>query len=528
MVLEVTFFGGAGDYEHGELGGVQVLFNDLELRSSFMLDIGKRPDHFGQYFGFPYRPKSYDYLSLSDFLGMYPKLSGIYRYDYELHRGNKTSHLPIEGILLSHPHFDHAGGLTLVRHDLPVFMSRESKLTLYLWQNSGARTLNQFVDVYDQFTIVPNSVGGEKFLLGDEASLSRDIRIYEDQKQFNIGNFKITPYRVDHSIAGSYAFVIETSVGNLAISGDIRQRGRFPEFTHYYLEMLHKGNIKYFMLEGSLLHFEHSGNEKKVGAAVSELLKGRTMAAIAYPPREYERLTSLVEASKESGRMLVISAAQAIGLRSFDGLNGYPKIDSKHIGVLLPRKRKGLIDRPEFSEDLIERDYFAWERQFLDRETWGKSGEAKRKVQRVRLQDIRDNQDKFLVYMPFNSMLDMLGEINPRKGSIYIRSHPGPWTTEMEISETRQINFLKEHGMYDGPQPDFFDEETKRKMHQVHVTGHFNRNECRAAINKVIEGNPDVTLIPYHCMYPKDFPEDVAKRAKKVIVPMRGEKIILT
>ena len=54
MGVELTFFGGAGDIEHGELGGVQVLFNDLEKKTKFLLEFGQRPDHTNQYYVFPY------------------------------------------------------------------------------------------------------------------------------------------------------------------------------------------------------------------------------------------------------------------------------------------------------------------------------------------------------------------------------------------------------------------------------------------------------------------------------------------
>src|SRR3989344_624339 len=139
MSLEITFFGGADDYDHGELGGVQVLFKDNKLNSSFLLDCGQRPDHTSDYYGFPYNPSSYQYLGLSEFLELYPNLEGIYRHDYELHRGKKIANLPIDGLLITHGHYDHVGGLTLVRHDLPTYMNRITKQILWLWQYTGSK-----------------------------------------------------------------------------------------------------------------------------------------------------------------------------------------------------------------------------------------------------------------------------------------------------------------------------------------------------------------------------------------------------
>jgi len=520
MSLEVTFFGGAGDYEKGELGGVQVLFKDNGLNSSFLLDCGQRPDHTSQYYGFPYHPSSYQSLDLSESLELYPLVEGIYRHDYEIHRGNKIKNPSVDGLLVTHGHYDHVGGLPLIRHDLPTYMNRLTKQVLYVWQNTGSRLVNQFVDYYDQFSLGANTSGGEKFLFGKEAILPRDIRIYEPEERFKIGNILMNAYYVDHSLPGSCAFIIETSTGNFGISADFRKRGRHPEFTENYIKNLEdqKGDLKYFMCEGSLLHFEHNGTENDIIGAVSELIKGKNFVGIAYPLRDMDRVRTLYDAAEKNNRMFVISPSQAIYLQMLDGVNGYPRLNWKYIGVLLPRKRKGLIDRPDFPIEMAEQDYFAWERKFLGRPIW--EGHQS-KFQRIRLEDIKNNQDKFIVSITPAHMLGILDEVKPIKNSIYIRSHPGPWTMEMEIQEQRQIKALKQFGLYDGPQPDFFTRSIMRNMHQVHVTGHLNRNEVRETLERVIVSNPNVTIIPYHSMYPKDFPQDVAKTAKHVLVPKR-------
>ena len=524
MVVEVNFFGGAGDYEHGELGGVQGLFHDQKRKTRFLLDCGQRPDHTNQYYGFPYKPKAFQMLALSEFLEFYPNLDNLYRHDYEVHRGKKTGALPLEGILVTHPHYDHVGGLTFIRHDMPVFMHRLAKQILWLWQYTGGRTINQFVDLYDQFSQVSNTQGGKKFLFGDEAVLTRNIQLYQEYERFKLGNLPITPYLVDHSTPGSCGFVVESSVGNIAISGDIRKRGRHPENTERFVTRLTKGDLSYIFWEGSLLHFEHQGNEDDVASEVEKRLKNHNFAAVAYPPRDFDRITSMYLAAKAAKRMLVIPPAQAIALKLLDGINGYPKTDWKYIGVLLPRKKKGLIDREDFDESIIEKDYYWWERQFLRLPRWKKH---EGKIQRVSVEDLKNNQDQFLTFLSFSSMLDVLEEVQPVPNSIFIRSHPGPWTKEMEIQEDRQVNILKQFGMYAGPEPDVLTPSIERNMCQIHVTGHLNRDETREILDSAIQSNPGVTIVPYHCMHPPDFPEDVAKTTKKIIIPQRGEKFVL-
>jgi len=529
MAVEVTFFGGVGDYKNGELGGVQGLFNDPEKKTKFLLECGQRPDHTNQYYGFPYRPKSFNFLGLSDFLELFPGLSEIYREDYERHRGRTLGPLPLEGILITHPHYDHAGGLSLVRDDMPVHMSQIAKQILWLWQYTSGRTVNQFIDLFDQFSVVNNTLGDPKFLYGDEAVIGRDIRLFEPEKSFKIGNIKITPYPVDHSTPGSYGFIMETSAGKIGITGDIRQRGLHPENTERFIQALEKQDISYLFCEGSLLHFDHEGDENDVTQEMKNLLKGKAFAGVAYPPRDFDRITSMYKAAKATDRMLVVPPAQALGLQLLDGINGYPKLNWKYIGVLLSRKRKGLIDRPEFSKEMVEKDYYMYERKFLKLKRWaGHQG----KPQRVSLEDIKDNQDKFLVFLSSNLMPELLMEVQPAPNSIYVRSHPAPWTLDMELGEAHDINVRRAFKLYDGEHADVLTpvdngKPNTKKMWQVHVTGHMNRDEKRAFIERVVSANPDVTIVPYHSMYPRDFPEDVAKSAKKVIVPRRGKTFIL-
>ncbi len=516
--MELTFFGGAGDNELGELGGVQVLFHDPERQTKFLFECGQRPDHTSEFYGFPYRPKGFDALALSEFLQLYPPLEGLYRSDYETFRRRENGELPLAGILVSHAHYDHIGGLTLVRHDLPVFMHPTAKQILWVWQYTSGRTVNQFVDLFYNFSKLPKTTGGERFASGLEAQVRREIKLFEEGKPFKVGNISAIPYPIDHSLPGSCGFIVETSAGKMGISGDIRKRGRRPEDTERFVEALLEQKVDYLMWEGSLLHFDHEGTEDDVSEAVSRLLKGKAFAAIAFPPRDFDRLTSLYRAAKANRRMLIVNPAQVLALKMFDGQYGFPRMDWKYIGVYLPRKRKGLLDREGYPDEMVAGDYFYWERRFLEMARW--EGHAS-KVQRVSVEDIRENQNQFLVFMPFSYMPEMLEEIRPAENSIYIRSHPAPWTPEMAIQEERQINLLKAFGMYDGIQRDYLTPTIERKMHQVHVTGHLNRRETRELLRKF-----NCPIIVYHCQNPFYFVEDVASHTK-VIIPQRGEKFTI-
>ena len=516
MTLELTFYGSVGDKDKGELGGVQGLFNDIEKKTRFMLDFGQRPDYTSDYYGFPYKPKSFEALDQSEFLQLYPNIKDIYRHDFEEHRGNKVGSLPLEGILISHGHYDHVGGLSLIRHDMPLYMHPVTKQLLYVWQYVSGRSVNQFIDIHEKLSLGLDKKGRQKWVSGDDAVIGRDIRLFKENIPFKIGDMTITAYLTDHSIPANCSFIIETSAGKIGFSGDIRCRGRYPQDTENFIHALLDKDISYLFWEGSLLHFDHYGTEEDVTNEVAHLIQDRTFAAIAYPPRDFDRIASLYEAAKLTKRMLVIDPAQAKYLQIFNGFNDYPRLDLKYIGIYLPRKSKGIIDREGFPKELIKQDYDEWEQEFLEKSRWnGHQG----KMQRVSINDLRDNQDQFLMYAPFASMASILQEIDPKTNSIYIRSHPAPWTPEQEIMEEQQINLLTKYKMYDGPKPDYFTQKYMRKMHQIHVTGHLNIEETREILSKF-----DIPILPYHCTEPTNhFVNDVAKHTK-VIILERGIK----
>lgn len=512
----LLFHGGAIDDEHSELGGVQLEIN-LPWLAHILAENGQRLDHYGRFFNFPNSPKKPFALDIAERLEFFPNIPGIERHDWNLHRGKKTpKELPIDGQIITHAHIDHIGNIIATRYDLPTYTHPYSVKLMHVWQYTSGRTVNQLVDLIEQFSLVPNTLGRDKFVDGDEAVFRRDIRTFESGIPFYVNKLKITPWLVDHSLAGSCGFILETPYGNIGISGDIRKRGRRPEDTERFVQELLKADVRYLLWEGSLLHFPHYGTEDDVKEKVKDLCNGRNFVSIAFPPRDLDRLTSLYEAAKASKRILVLTSTHALLLKAFNGVNGYPKINNKYIGFLLPPKNKGIIGRDGFSEELIEADYFYRERFLLDAGEW--DGGAKSKLQRISLEDIANNQDQFLVYMP-KQYLQLLGIINPKENSLYIRSHPAPWTKGMEIDELETINHLEANGMHYGPQPDAFYPGKIHKLLQVHVTGHYNIEEFTETINRF-----NCTLIPYHTTDPR-----ISKRIYKgeTIIPHRGKKIML-
>ena len=91
MGTEITFFGSAGTIDKGELGGVQLLIDDLGKKTKFLYDYGQPPDRTNAYYTFPNKAKQFEAADIAEELGLYASLPGLFRLDLEYNRENKIS-----------------------------------------------------------------------------------------------------------------------------------------------------------------------------------------------------------------------------------------------------------------------------------------------------------------------------------------------------------------------------------------------------------------------------------------------------
>ena len=510
MVVEARFYGAAGSQIRSSLGGKQLLLYDKEWNTRIMIDFGIEPDRWSYYYGFPWRPQKSRLLDIGQYFALLPKIPGIYREDWT----KKTADSAIE-FIFTHMHYDHTAGITALDASMPLHMSVLTTEMLYIWQNLSGRTINQFIDLYQDNALGRSSTGEEKFLESRLARIERNIKRFVPGDPFYVGRNEVTAHSVDHSSLDAVGFIIDSSIGKIADGGDFRSRGRRPEDTERFLQKCLDEKIKYFIFEGSLLHFEHEGTEEDVTNAVIDVGKDKALLTISFPPRDFDRLTSLYYAAVELNRMLVITMGQAIYLKALNGMYGFPKLNWKNIGIYVPPMSHRTIDDPFYGLDLTEKDYRIWQRKFVKIQRWKENED---KIQRVSYEDIRDNQDKFLVTVSGNSaqLADLLSQVHPSAGSLDIRSNPQGWTDEMRAQDEKRVKVAQDFGMHSGPKPDYFVPSIQRDMETIHVPGHHNSRETKKILERLCER--DITIIPNHTLDPNRFKE-LAPAGAKIMIP---------
>jgi ribonuclease J len=169
-----------------------------------------------------------------------------------------------------------------------------------------------------------------------------------------------------------------------------------------------------------------------------------------------------------------------------------PSLDDEHIAIYIDRKNWGLITKPHYPRDIVEQDYEAWEREFLDHPN------------RVTCEDIHRHQSEFIVRIDFFDLADLI-DIRPAEGSCYIRSVTEPHDDEDFIELQRVENWLEHFELY--------------PYQQIHASGHASGPELKKLIAEI---NPKA-VFPIHTEKPERF-QDVVPKGIRVVVPEKEKR----
>jgi len=343
-----------------------------------------------------------------------------------------TDHPAPDGVLLSHAHLDHAGMLHLSRPTVPIYAtSGTSKMMLAAAVFAGQKSLDRtrFREVVSRQTL-------------------------------QIGDCRITPLAVDHSIFGSVAFLIEAEGKTILYSGDFRNHGRKPGMIRDLLDHLKAKPVDVLIAEGT-----HFGNEREEGQTeyqledrIVELVQTAPALVLAtFSALDVDRIVTLYKASQKTGRVFVVDAYTAF--------------------VLYLIGRQARVPRP--SKDMGIRVFFnqLFERRKLD------NLREKFQADRIELAEILAEPTKHvMVFRPSMVEFDFQGELPPKCRCLY-GYWPGYLTKPDWVGLQRKIA---------GVEGDFI---------PAHVSGHAYIADIVSFVNSVKAR----TVIPIHTFEPQMY-----------------------
>jgi ribonuclease J len=208
--------------------------------------------------------------------GVLPNVAGLYQW--------QKDQKPPDGILLSHAHIDHYGFINYVRDDIPYYLGEASK---------------KLIDLTIVFTPLEGEIYNANYL--------------NSGMPFNCGDFKITPYLMDHSAFDSYAFLIEADGKKIVYSGDFREHGRKTKAFYWFLYNCPK-DVDAILLEGTMFGRQDESilSEQALEQKAIEIIRANDNITMIYcSGQNIDRLVSFYKATRHLRKQFVVDVYTA-------------------------------------------------------------------------------------------------------------------------------------------------------------------------------------------------------------------------
>ncbi|MCI4354060.1 MAG: MBL fold metallo-hydrolase, partial [Thermoplasmata archaeon] len=350
----------------------------------------------------------------------------------------------VHGVFVSHAHLDHAGHLGLIDPTIPVYVNEGTKRTLEAIESSGSTKYGE-----------------------------HDWRIVGPADTVRIGRLEVRALPVDHSVPYASGFLVRTSEGTIAYTGDFRAHGPRAADTHAFVAAAAAEKPAALIIEGTRAGPDPRKNftEQGVREGVDGILEAEDrLAIVSCYPRDVDRLTTLYRAAREADRDLVISTKTAHLLRTLEPL--LPK------GAPVPGRSEGLAVYRR-----TKKVYYKWEREFED--------------QSVDQEHVRRQAGRLLLQLDLPHFAELI-DIRPAPGSVYIHSMSEPFS-EDDVDDQVLHNWVDHFGL---------------SFHQFHASGHCSGPELRAVGDEI----RPTTILPVHTEHPEAFQSDISR----IVPPEKG------
>jgi len=452
-MTSLTFYGGTG-----EIGGNKILLRHGD--TSIFLDFGKNFGRERQFYDEPYlSPREEKHLI---YLGILPKISGLYKKDEE--------EPAIDAIVLSHPHADHWDYIRYVKDSVPIFCGETAKTMIVARElaSTGQRTEYRIASL--------SSSQGEQ--------VYKKFYTFRTGDVLNIGSIKLEPIHVDHSVPGAYGFIIYTSNGVIAYTGDFRLHGPKATMSMEFIDRAKQAHPDVLITEATNIVDAKMVSESEVEDKIRRIVSTtRRLALAGFYLNDIDRLTTFWQVAKTNNRKLAVSTKQAWLVHNLR--------DDKHLNLF------GLEDPNVLIFQREKRRQYEWEKTLKQH--------YPDKI--VDSYYVNAHQDELLLAASFLDMNEMV-EVQPEPGSVYILSQSEPFNEEMEIDYNKLLNWLEICGL---------------PLYQVHASGHINPDELKWAIQEINPGK----LYPIHTERPQLLATYIRNLKIEVVCPLNGMEYTL-
>lgn len=448
--LQITVYGGAAgpDEQTGEIGGNKILVETGE--KTWFLDFGMGFGRIGKFFDEFLQPR-YAALGLRDYLrmGLIPPIEGIYRPDLSAHEPDLWERYrqhpryrrleQLHGVLLSHAHQDHNGYVGFLRQDVPLYTGLMTALIGKGMQDRGGAGEFSYIAPRPPTengvlaAVKPATrLGRPHYICESDENISNaleNLRSFFSQHPGSKTTFKAAAteianldrlgvkfWRVDHSIPGSGAFAIQTPIGWVGYTGDLRRHGHSKWRTENFARGLADFKPALLIAEGTSLRDEPSIEEPAVHEAARDVVRREKGLVIAdFTARNIERLRTFRDIAHDLGRRLVVTVKDAYLLQQMHVIDAnIPRPDEEGLAILRTPHASGRT----WEEGLLEQ----YQSHVVDAAT------------------IRKTPGEYLLCLSYWDIAILI-DIEP-DGGTYIYSASEAYDEEQRIDHERLANWL--------------------------------------------------------------------------------------
>ena len=424
----------------GEIGGNKFLVEDGDTR--ILLDFGMSYADRRRFYSEPMLAPR-DERELLEF-GMLPKVRGLYKFE--------ESEPSIDAVFLSHSHGDHSACISFLNRKIPVHCGETTSTIIRALYETRAKSL--------------------------EADISGlNFNAFRTGSKIKVGSVEVEPIHVDHSVPAAYGFLVHTSNGTLAYTGDLRAHGTKSEMTSDFIDRARSAKPEVLLAEGTNLIGATPTTEAEVQSKISSILRTSSKLVLAeFSNVDVDRFRTFYNAAKENERTLAVSLRQAY--------------------ILSRLAREGKIQIPDVARDenvvvyqRSKKRYFEWEKSILSFQNV------------VEASDIKNRQDRTVLVSSARDFKELV-DIRPQSGSCFILSISEPFTEEQEFEFERFVNWLDHFGL---------------PMYHVHCSGHIMPGELKSSLERI---EPKV-VYPIHTDHPELYAKFVSQ-STRVVVPQKN------
>jgi len=276
--------------------------------------------------------------------------------------------------------------------------------------------------------------------------ICKNFQTFRSGDLLTIGSVKLEPIHVDHSVPGAYGFLIYSSNGVIAYTGDFRLHEPKADMSLEFIARAKQAHPDVLITEATNIVDAKILSEKEVEAKISQIISHTAKLSLAgFYLNDIDRLKTFWQAARTNGRRLAMSTKQAWMVHNLR--------EDTHLDLFTLEDQNVLIFQRE------KKTLYEWEKVLLQH--------YPAKVIDARY--VNAHQDELLLAASFFDMNEMV-EVQPEPGSVYILSQSEPFNEEMEIDYSKLLNWLEICGL---------------PLYQVHASGHINPDQLKWAISEI-------------------------------------------